>query len=62
VVGDVQYDAAGEWVKSRNVFTQFQNVAANDLGQFGNGQVEPILWPAEFKTGNIIYPYADAKK
>jgi branched-chain amino acid transport system substrate-binding protein len=62
VVGDVQYDAAGEWVKSRNVFTQFQNVSANDLGQFGNGQVEPILWPPEFKTGNIIYPYADARK
>lgn len=62
VVGDIQYDKAGEWAKPRNVFTQFQNVTANNLEQFGNGQVEPILWPPEFKTGNIIYPYANATK
>jgi branched-chain amino acid transport system substrate-binding protein len=62
VVGDIAYDKAGEWVKQRNVFTQFQNVAANNLEQFGNGQAEPILWPPQFKTGDMIYPYADAKK
>jgi branched-chain amino acid transport system substrate-binding protein len=62
VVGDISYDKAGEWSKARNVFTQFQNVTAGDLDQFGNGKVEPILWPPEFKTGTMIYPYADAKK
>jgi branched-chain amino acid transport system substrate-binding protein len=62
VVGDVTYDKAGEWMKQRNVFTQFQNVAANNLDQFASGSVEPILWPPEYKTGNIIYPYADARK
>ncbi len=62
VVGDIQYDAAGEWSTPRNVFTQFQNVAAGNLEQFGNGSVEPILWPPQFKTGDMIYPYADAKK
>ncbi len=62
VAGDIAYDAAGEWVKQRNVFTQFQNVAANNIEQFANGAVEPILWPAEYKTGTIIYPYANAKK
>jgi len=24
--------------------------------------VQPIIWPADAKTGNLIYPYADAKK
>jgi len=62
VVGDITYDKAGEWAKPRNVFTQFQNVAANNIEQFSNGSVEPILWPPEFKTGKMIYPYADAKK
>jgi branched-chain amino acid transport system substrate-binding protein len=62
VVGDISYNKAGEWSKARNVFTQFQNVTAGDLDQFGNGKVEPILWPPEFKTGTLIYPYADAKK
>jgi branched-chain amino acid transport system substrate-binding protein len=62
VVGDIDYDKAGEWAKSRNVITQFQNVAAGNLDQFTDGRVEPILWPPEYKTGNIVYPYADAKK
>jgi branched-chain amino acid transport system substrate-binding protein len=62
VVGDVQYDRAGEWAKSRNVFTQFQNVAEGDIKQFGDGSVEPVLWPPEFKTGDIIYPYGGAQK
>jgi branched-chain amino acid transport system substrate-binding protein len=62
VVGDITYDAAGEWAKQRNVFTQFQNVAANNLDQFRTGKVQPILWPADYKTGTMIYPYADAKK
>jgi len=62
VVGDITYNAAGEWAKPRNLFTQFRNVVANNLEQFSNGQVEPILWPPEYKTGDMIYPYADAKK
>jgi len=46
----------------RALFTQFQDVAAGDLDQFSNGKVEPVLWPPEFKTENMIYPCADAKK
>jgi branched-chain amino acid transport system substrate-binding protein len=62
VVGVIDYNKAGEWTKQRNVFTQFQNVAANNLDQFRNGSVQPVLWPPQYKTGQIIYPYADAKK
>jgi branched-chain amino acid transport system substrate-binding protein len=61
VVGDISYNASGEWTKSRNLFTQFQNVAAGNLEQFSNGSVEPILWPPEYQTGSIIYPYGGAK-
>ena len=62
VLGDIEYTETGEWAKQRNVFTQFQNVAANNLDQFRDGKVQPILWPPEYKTGDMIYPYADAKK
>jgi branched-chain amino acid transport system substrate-binding protein len=62
VVGDIGYDANGEWSKPRNLFTQFQNVAADNLDQFSNGSVEPILWPPQYQTGSMIYPYADARK
>jgi branched-chain amino acid transport system substrate-binding protein len=62
VAGEVEYGADGEWTQGRTVYTQFQHVAPNDIEQFANGKVQPVLWPPEYKTGNIIYPYADAQK
>jgi branched-chain amino acid transport system substrate-binding protein len=62
VVGTVAYGKDGEWAKPRTVFTQFQNVTGNDLGQFKDTTKQPILWPAEYKTGSIVYPYVEARK
>jgi len=62
VVGDVAFGKDGEWAKSRQVFTQFQNVVPNDLEQFRAGTKQVILWPATHKTGSMIYPYAEARK
>jgi len=62
VVGDVTYAKDGEWAQPRTLFTQFQNVAANNIDQFRTGAVQPILWPPDYKTGTMIYPYTDAKK
>jgi hypothetical protein len=36
--------------------------APNDLEQFRAGSKQVILWPAEYKTGNMIYPYSEARK
>jgi len=62
VVGDVAFGKDGEWAKSRQLFTQFRNVAPNDLEQFRAGSKQVILWPAEYKTGTMIYPYSEARK
>jgi branched-chain amino acid transport system substrate-binding protein len=62
IVGPVEYGADGEWTQGRNVFTQFQNVSANDVAQFADGKKQPILWPPQYKTGDIIYPYAEAQQ
>jgi branched-chain amino acid transport system substrate-binding protein len=61
VVGEVAFGDDGEWARSRMYFTQFQNVAANDLEQFRDGSKQVILWPPEYKTGDIVYPYSKAK-
>jgi branched-chain amino acid transport system substrate-binding protein len=61
VVGDFAFGSDGEWAKSRTFFTQFQNVAPNDVEQFRDGVKQVILWPPEFKTGDMIYPYAKAR-
>jgi branched-chain amino acid transport system substrate-binding protein len=62
VAGEIAFGKDGEWKKSRQFFTQFQGVSGNDLEQFRDGTRQVILWPAAYKTGNIIYPYADAKR
>ncbi len=62
VVGDIKFGKDGEWAKSRVFFTQFQHVAPNSLDQFRDSSHEVVVWPKEYKTGDLIYPYADAKK
>lgn len=62
VVGEVAFGKDGEWVKPRSVVTQWQHVSGNDLAQFTDMSHEVILWPPEYKTGVLIYPYTDARK
>ena len=62
VVGDIKFGKDGEWAKSRVYFTQFQHVTGNSIDQFKDTTHEVIVWPEEYKTGTMIYPYADAKK
>lgn len=62
VVGSIKFGKDGEWAKSRVFFTQFQHVTGNSMDQFKDTTHEVIVWPNEYKTGSLIYPYADAKK
>ncbi len=62
VVGNISFAADGEWTKPRMVFTQFRNVSGNDINQFRDTTRDAILWPPEYKTGELIYPYSDPKK
>ena len=62
VVGELAFGKDGEWSKPRMVVTQFQNVQPNNLDQFREGQVQPILWPSEYKNGDVVYPYDAARK
>ncbi|MEH2474496.1 branched-chain amino acid transport system substrate-binding protein [Nitrobacteraceae bacterium AZCC 2161] len=62
IVGAVKFGEYGEWEKSRILFTQFQNVAGNDLAQFKKAGTEVILYPPEFKSGKFVYPYSGIKK
>ena len=61
VVGDITFGKDGEWEKSRVVFTQFQNVTGNALDQFKDTTHEVVIWPNEYKSGDMIYPYSKAK-
>ncbi len=62
VVGTINFGPDGEWTKSRVVFTQFQGLRGHSLDDFKDTTHEVVVWPDEYKSGKLIYPYADAKK
>jgi branched-chain amino acid transport system substrate-binding protein len=62
VVGKISFGKDGEWATGREIWTQFQHINANTLDDFKDVSHQPIVLPAEMKTGSLIYPYAAAKK
>lgn len=62
VAGDIKFGPNGEWTEARVMEVQFQNVKGNDIEQFKDPKVEVVLWPPSLKSGEVIYPYGDAKK
>jgi branched-chain amino acid transport system substrate-binding protein len=62
VLGDVKFGKGGEWEQSRLLLVQYRNIKGNDIEQFRGVENQAIVSPAEYKTGDIIYPYTDAKK
>ena len=61
VVGDIKFNAEGEWETAQVMAVQFQGVSGNGVDQFRDPKTEVILWPTKYKTGNIIYPYDPTK-
>ena len=62
IVGDVTFAPNGEWAKSRVLFVQYRDIKDNDLEQFRQGGKTPILYPTEYKTGDLVYPYSEIKR
>ena len=61
VIGDVKFGAKGEWAKTRVLQTQYQNIKGNSVDDFRDvSKSQVIIAPAEYKTGDVIYPYAKA--
>ena len=61
VVGDVKFGPQGEWAQSRLLQVQFRNVKTNDLVQFKDISIQVVVAPAEYESGELIYPYEKAK-
>jgi branched-chain amino acid transport system substrate-binding protein len=61
IVGDIAFGPEGEWTVSRMLQVQYRNIHGNGLAQFTDMDNQVILTPAQFKTGEIIYPMANAR-
>jgi branched-chain amino acid transport system substrate-binding protein len=62
VVGEISFGKDGEWSKSRVFWTQLRHVTNNSIDQFKDTDHEPVVWPNQYKSADMVYPYAEAKK
>ena len=61
VVGDVEFGAQGEWAQSRILQVQYQNINGHDIAQFKDMSTQVVVAPAEYASGEAIYPFQRAK-
>jgi branched-chain amino acid transport system substrate-binding protein len=62
IVGNVAFGEDGEWTEGRPIWVQYHDIKGNDLEQFKQPSTVAILAPAQYKTGDLIYPYSEARK
>ena len=62
IVGDISFGADGEWTEGRPIWVQYHDIKGNDLEQFKRPTTVAILAPTQYKTGEMIYPYTEARK
>ena len=61
MVGDIKYDAVGEWATPRVPMAQFRGIKGKDLEQFRLPGKQVIIGPAALKTGDVI-PFDQARQ
>jgi branched-chain amino acid transport system substrate-binding protein len=62
IVGPIRFRADGEWANARVVQAQFRGVVDKNLDQFRKPGKQVVLYPAEYKTGEVIAPFEKARK
>jgi branched-chain amino acid transport system substrate-binding protein len=58
IVGKIRFDAKGEWAKPRLLMIQYQNIEGSNLDQYRNPGKAVILYPPEYKDGELQHPFA----
>ena len=62
VVGPIRYDKMGEWANPRVVQAQFRGVVDKDVEQFRKPGKQVVIYPDEYKTGEVVTPFEKARK
>jgi branched-chain amino acid transport system substrate-binding protein len=61
LVGDITFGPNGEWAEPRVLEVQFHNIQGHDVEQFRTLDTQTVLFPPALKTGDLRYPYTDAR-
>ena len=57
IVGEIRFNELGEWATARMLLVQFQNVQGSGLDQYMTGHKQVILYPPEYKDGELEAPF-----
>jgi branched-chain amino acid transport system substrate-binding protein len=61
IVGPIRYGPDGEWASPRVVQAQFRGVVDKNMEQFRQPGKQVVLYPDQFKTGDVIAPFEKAR-
>jgi len=62
IVGPIKYGPDGEWANARVVQAQFRGVTDKNMEQFRQTGKQVVLYPPQYKTGEIVAPFEKARK
>ena len=62
IEGDMAFGPDGEWTKARPIWVQYHGIKGHGVEQFRGSKTITILAPAQYKTGDMIYPYIKARQ
>jgi branched-chain amino acid transport system substrate-binding protein len=61
VVGQVKFAPNGEWAKTRTLMVQYQGIKDNKLETFAKAGTRVVLYPKDWVSGKLRYPYTEAR-
>ena len=61
IVGPIRYGPDGEWASARVVQAQFRGVVDKDMDQFRRPGKQVVLYPDQYKTGDVVAPFEKAR-
>jgi branched-chain amino acid transport system substrate-binding protein len=62
IIGPIAFSADGEWKETATLEAQFRGIADKNVNQFRSSGKQVILFPDRLKTGDLIFPFEDARK
>jgi branched-chain amino acid transport system substrate-binding protein len=60
IIGPIAFGAQGEWQTPRIICIQFQGISGGDIEQFKDWSRQVVVYPTQYKSGALTYPFERA--
>jgi branched-chain amino acid transport system substrate-binding protein len=61
IVGPIKFAPDGEWAQPRVVQAQFRGIVDKNMEQFRQPGKQVVLYPPDYKTGDVVAPFEKAR-